>query len=108
MTTEQFFEQKGYKCYPQVCDWPVIVNNVWQKRIDNERVCETNDKLFINIKEWQMEEYKDNPPPKYTIEIVAEYNKLWWQLGCYSLSEQELIEKHDEIVEILIKLFNTI
>lgn len=106
MNIEKFLIDKGYKCYPQIVKWPYIKNNLWQKEVESKRVCECNNRLHLNIREYEIEnEYNIET---YTIEIVAEYNGMWWTLNSYSLSKESLIERHDEIHDTLIRLFNEI
>lgn len=104
MTAVEFLTDKGYIMYPKIVEWPYIKNNTWQQTIRNDRVCENNNKLFINVRETQFEDWNEN----YSIEIVAEFNGLLWTLNSYSLTSKDLMDRHDEIVETLVKLFNTI
>lgn len=94
----------GYKYYKQPYEWPVTFSCLWQKRVDSDIVCETNDRLHINIYEFAYHEGKSS----FEVEITAERNGLWWKLKCYSLDEKGLEERLSDIEDVLVKMFCSI
>jgi len=108
MIIENFLKNEGYKLYPQLVEYPYTKRNLWQKQISNERVCETNEKLFINVLQYQFEEYTEVEHEKFEVYIVAEFHEKWWDIKCYSLSQEEIIYDLHSLESTLIKMFNTI
>jgi hypothetical protein len=108
-----FIISKQYRCYPENVKWPYEYKNLYQRRVQEDTetnvVCETNDRLHINIIETK---FVDRPEqintPSYSMEIVAELNGIWWALNSYALSGNDLVVRFDELEKTLIKLFNTI
>ena len=98
-----FLKDKGYTPYPQRAPG-YEHKTLWQKRIDNESVCETNDKLFINISEYLF----SGMDITFEVSITAEKNGVWWDLKCYSLNFYETENRLEEIENALIKMFNTL
>lgn len=76
--------------------------SLYQKQAESNAVCETNERLFVNIWEYTYTSYKS-----YEIEIVAELTGIWWILKAHSLKEEEL-SRLPEIENILVRLFNAI
>lgn len=95
-------EEKGYKLYPQNKEGYWTVHNLYQKRVDHDKVCETNEKLFINIYEYKASE---NGPMTYEMGIKAESNGLWWDLKVYGVSEERLETEFNTLEQKLIELW---
>lgn len=104
-TVAQLLDKHGYKCYPQ--NRPGSVEYLYQKRVKSKSVCETNDRLYINVKE-QTINIRNDEWTRYTVEIVAEKRKLWWSLNAYSLTAKELKKRLVYLEKTLVKLFNAI
>lgn len=100
-----FLKSNGYRYYPGRFEWPLAEKALYQKRVENESVCETNDGLFINV---HLVRYMDSSNRSFEIEITAEKTELWWKMMAYSLSENELFERLSEIENTLTKMFNSI
>lgn len=92
---KEFLNKNGYsqyKSYKQQCI-------LFQKIVESEAVCETNDNLAISI-----EYYYDSQ--RVSVGIRAEKHGTWWSLEAYSLNENELKERLTEIETRLINIFN--
>lgn len=105
-TIDTLKETHGYKQYPQNYEYPYIYKALLQKRVNSKSVCETNDKLHITI-EYSLFDAFENYG-RYQIGIRAEKNELWWDLKAYSLSDDEILSRIEEIEKTLIELFNKI
>lgn len=104
--TRDFLLEKGFKEYPEKnINYPYTQRCLYQKRVESESVCETNDRLSINVREYRILEASQST---YEVDIVAEKDGLWWELKAYSLNEAELVAKLDSIEDRLIKMFNSI
>jgi hypothetical protein len=102
----EYLESLGYKHYPDKdVKWPVIEKSLFQVTVPSLAVCETNDKLSINIEKWQ---FHFSEKPSYEISITAERGGEWWDLKCYSVNEENLIKNLESIRSTLIMMFNSI
>ena len=107
-------EKLGYKLYEQPKNEIYKVNNLYEKLIDNKKVCETNNVLSIHIKEYQfinkpyLYSFDTYTELQYEISIRIEQKGFWWNLSCYSISEKDLINKLTEIENTLIKMVEII
>lgn len=100
-------DEHGYKEYEEEYSHPYLFKCLLQKRVNSDSVCETNNKLNIDINVSKMD-LGSNVYESYDVKIVAEKNGLWWNLSCYSMNRGELLEKLTEVENTLIKLFNSI
>ena len=90
------FSEFGYKC------WQTDHNDMgrtekWQVRVDNQErfkdvpLCETNDKVHLNIDAGYLlingEGYTN-----YTFSITQEANEIWCDLKLYSISEDDIMK----------------
>lgn len=81
-----------------------------QKRFESKSVCDTNDKLFINITYNDLKSIYlgSNLNNTFDIELMAEKNNQWYNLKCYGVNENELLENLYRIENNLINAFNTL
>ncbi len=103
----EFLLKRSYRYYAKSFDHPYAWSALYQQQLtelETKAVCETNGKLFIHVEEYRFK----GDSLKYTVQIIAERNDLWWTLNAYSLSETELYTRIEEIENTLIKLFNAI
>jgi len=103
----KFIISKGYSTREENVSWPYEYKNLYQRRVkdfETESVCETNDKLFLNINEYKFH----NIEPGYNVEIIAERSGLWWTLNSYNLKGNDVYVRLDEIEKKLIQFFNAI
>ena len=96
--------EHGYKEFKEDYEYPYVYKSLLEKRIENESVCETNNKLYIHIRVAVFE----GTNGLFTVEIVAEKKSLWWNLSCYSLNSKEIQDNIEEVEQTLVKLFNSI
>lgn len=75
---------------------------LYQKRVDSINVCDTNERLYINVRQYNIDNRKS-----YEVDITAEKNGSWWILKAYSINENEL-NKLPEIELKLIHIFNAL
>ena len=94
----------GFKEYEQRFEWPITKKELFQRRFTNQRVCERNGNIFINVLAVAI---KDEAPT-FEISLTAEHNSVWWDLKAYGLSEEELDQKLPIIEATLVNLFNQI
>ena len=99
--------EHGYREYKQQNDSNFTYKTLLQKRVDSECVCECNDRLSITINV-SLLYLSDSYYESYEIEIVAEKNKMWWKLSCYSMTRDEIKGRLKEVEETLVRLFNNI
>lgn len=96
---------KGYSARAEEVNWPYEFKNVYQRRItETDAVCETNEKLFININEYKFHGISES----LDVEIIAERSGIWWTLKAYSLNHNDVFLRLDEIEKKLIQFFNAI
>ena len=69
--TSDFFISKGFRCYPNINKDYIRYSRLWERRIVTDFVCDTNDRLYLNVSEIAWE---DNQP-SFEVEIVADKNK---------------------------------
>ena len=101
-----FLIQQGYKFYNnQNKDFKNY--NLYQKRIDNKIVSDTNDKLFINVKDYNLVISAPIEGHFFEIEIVLDKYNTWWKLQSYGLPEVDLKLNLDLIEKQLLKFVNT-
>lgn len=106
-TVEDLLTRRSYKKYPQRIDYPYIDRNLYQHALtdlETNAVCETNNRLFININEYMFVDC----PYKYEVDITAERHGIWWILKAYSFTAEELTKNIEFVENELIKMFNSI
>lgn len=81
-----------------------------QKRVESKSVCDVNDKLFINIiyNDLKSIYLGSNLNNTFDIELMAEKNNQWYNLKCYGVNENELLDNLKRIEQNLINAFNVI
>lgn len=111
---DQFLKENGYKEEKYPVTYPEQTRILYQKQVDTNipetDVCETNDKLFINIWATKLRDdvLPNAPPQQFEVEIAAEKYDKWWELKCYSLFATDLQKQLTTIESTLIRLFNYI
>ena len=106
---EQLLTDEGYKEYPSILPQSKGTRSRhFQRRIVSERVCETNDHLFINVYFHEFQFGDETSNQSYKIEIIGEYQEDWWDLNVYGLSDQDVLTKLKTYENILVKLFNAL
>ena len=77
-----------------------------QKRVESKSVCDTNEKLFIDVIYNNLKTISDNLNNTFDIELMAEKNSQWYDFKCYGVNENELLENLNNIEQNLINAFN--
>lgn len=98
-----FLKTLGYKLFPGKPEWPYLIKNLYQKAVESDRVCDLNKVLRIDVNEYQF----DGGYLSYEVRIIGQHG-IWWNLGCYSLSEEQLLDQLETIELTLVKLYNAI
>lgn len=99
--------EHNYRQYKQKYEHPYLFKTLLQKTVESKDVCETNDKLSIDIS-LSVFDIGHSTHKSIEIEIVAEKNNKWWKLSCYGLSVEEMKTDLLTMEETLINLFNAI
>lgn len=107
-----FLEQNGYKMWEEKTDYlgdKKFVSRKYQKRVDvlpewqGTTLCFCNDKLFLNIEEFQIAGF----PESYSISMVHEngYGE-WCNFKIYSLTGEQITEFLDQYESRMKKLWD--
>lgn len=80
-------------------------SNLYQRKIDTDFVCDLNDKLHFNIKEYELPIVNTI---SYTIGICAEKKDIWYDLKIYSLNEEELMNNLEKLEKQLLTMWSTL
>ena len=99
-STVKFLIKRGYKEYKQK-EEDGFKKRIFQRMIDSNLVCDTNDNLAIQVRFFDIEtsDYKNQ---SFQVDLCAEKNELWFDLKVYSITESQLVEKLD-IIEMQLK-----
>ena len=105
---KKYLELKGYKTYnathtDNLCKWYAC------KQAKTKRECECNDAppQIVVTPSWLKfdvgHEYES-----VEVEIRAEYKHIWWKLGMYGLSSDEIQKRLPSIEKSLIKAWENL
>lgn len=106
---KQVLKEKGFSFYLNHGDDDNLITWYAAKRIQSERDCELNQhspSICIMPTHYIFKDGKDYINAK--IEVIGQFNGIWWHLSAYSLLPEEAMQRLDEITETLTRLWETV